>query len=90
MDINNITKAKKYKKEIDDLDYFIKNINGRWSQTKMLLKIKRSVKYSIFGSRYFGGGSHEQIIKVPSRVIDKVTSEAIMWKKELEERIKEL
>ena len=90
MDIKNIQRANEIKKELHDLDYFIENINGRWRETKMVLKIKNNFSYSIFGSRYFGGGSHEKEIKIPSKVIDRITAEAILWKNELEKEIESL
>lgn len=90
MDIKNIKRANEIKEELDDLDYFIKNINGRWNETKMFLKIKNTFSYSVFGSRYFGGGSHEKEIKIPSTIIDKITSEAILWKNELENEMRSL
>lgn len=90
MDIRNIERANEIKKELNDLDYFINNINGRWNETRMFLKIKNTFSYSVFCSRYFGGGAHEKEIKIPSTVIDKITAEAIMWKKQLENEMESL
>ena len=87
MDLNNIQRALEIKQELADLSYFRDNINCRWDNTKMIVKVKNNYSYSIFGSRSFGSGSHTKEIKIPKSLILEVDCQLMKYKESLEREL---
>lgn len=85
-----INKANQIRQDLKELEYFAENINCCWGNTKMVVKRKCEVKYSVFGSRYFGWGTHEQEIKVPNKLIAHMDAAVVAWKADLELQLEEL
>lgn len=72
-----IERANKLVSDIADLRYFIKSIQDTTGSNfdtnrKLILTVKTKKEYLLFGSHFFGCGSHEQEIKVPQSIIDQI------------------
>lgn len=93
MDIENIERANKLVERVEALENFTRRVYDKGynkARVKMILKVKKTHSYSIFGTRAFWSGRHEQEIQIPPEIFDKVVEEAVLIKKELEDEIKTL
>lgn len=88
---NRLEKAKELLDEIRRLDYFIGQVcqetteptGFKWSP-KLLFKKLVTVKYSIFGKRFFGAGSHQKEIQIPESLTQDIRKLAKERKAQLE------
>lgn len=92
-----LDRANKLSEEIKELNYFLttviefdeKDLGVESTRVFMTKKVKTSI--SLFGSRWYGWGTHEQTIKIPdcvrNMIIGYVRSQKEALEKELEELI---
>lgn len=68
----NLNKANKLEEEIRKLEHFLYVVTRFHDDPKSIpavkLFVKRNVEYSFFGSRYFGLGTHEEVVRVPNSI----------------------
>ena len=71
-----INKINLLHKETIEIQYFLKAITGNEKPEHEKAKIKIKKLYSIFGSRFFGCGTHKQEIEVPKSIIHIISESA--------------
>lgn len=93
-----VIQANNLKREISELEYFLTTVDpykqvqrgsGTWD-VNAILKKKINIFYSVFGSRWFGCGTHEQNIVVPPALIDDLYFKARSLKQLKEAQLSDL
>lgn len=88
-----ILKATSLEREINKLIYFTECISSRLPGkldkrfSGIILKIQSVTKLSLFGSEYFGCGSHKEEVDIPPSLLGKIHQIAL---DELQRKQKEL
>ena len=57
---------------------------------RLVLKVKKSVSFSLFGSHYYHVGTNEKEINIPVALVDIIREDVFEYKKQLEKELEEL
>lgn len=94
MKIENIDKAIQLRDEIKDLEHFINRVlNIDEVSIKHIscgLVKYTETKYTLFGSRYFGLGSHKQEVNIPNTLLNDIKSISELRLKHLKDELNAL
>lgn len=91
---NYLNKANALKKDIEQLEHFLFTVvkydknSAAIPSTNVIMKKKVTTECSLFGTRFFGCGTHMQEINIPNELRNAVIELAQKRKEELEAEFK--
>lgn len=96
--MDKLEQANKLKADLKDIDLFLFTINPQWDVQRgsgsydidVLLKTENQKSFKLFGTRWFGCGTHKSEIRIPNILLVNLYASVVKMRTEIQRQFDEL